>query len=848
MSPIIKRLRDLALVIIVSCMAVLFGQSAYASSGTLGPRGVIDNPAAGSTLQGTVTVRGWFLDGTGVSKVEVLVDGKVIGNATYGLSRPDVYKAYSQYKNNQSGYQYSLNTAQLASGTHRLSIRETGKNGVQTTISRTVVVKNLSVQGRMDSPGAGSTLQGTASVRGWFLNGSGVSRIEVLVDGKVIGNATYGLSRPDVYRAYPQYQNSHSGYQYSLNTTQLANGTHQLSVRETGGNGVQTTISRTVNVHNFSVQGRMDSPGAGSTLQGTAAVRGWFLNGGGVSRIEVLVDGKVIGNATYGLSRPDVYKAYPQYQNSHSGYQYSLNTTQLANGTHQLSVRETGKNGVQTTISRTVTVKNLLIQGRIDSPAAGSTLQGTAAVRGWFLDGAGVSKIEVLVDGKVIGNAAYGLSRPDVYKAYPQYKNSQSGYQYNLNTTQLTNGSHQLSVRETSVNGRQTTINRTVTVKNLPAQGRMDNPAQNGVIQGSSYSVQGWFLDVSGVSKIEVLVDGKAVGNAAYGQSRPDVYKVYPQYKNSHSGYQFSLDTTQFSDGNHTLSVKETGGSGAAVELTRNVNIKNYPYEQVDLKKPADITKQDILNFLNASSPNSPLAADAQSFIDAQDRYGVNAQYLLAQAIWETGWGTSDLYKYKHNLYGYGAFDIAPFTCGYYFPTDADSINYAASQIRSNYLNAGGSYYSAAYGPTLIGMNQYYATDPNWKNGIASIMAEIKSYDASYYQKTAEISSSAADTTVYGTDIPAGKPVPSDIVINYSSGTVGTVVNTSFVNMRSLPYVADSTYITSIAQGTQVNVLGYNTDVRYDPGGSDNYAYRWYRVSVNGRTGWIYGQYLTVGK
>lgn len=64
--------------------------------------------------------------------------------------------------------------------------------------------------------------------------------------------------------------------------------------------------------------------------------------------------------------------------------------------------------------------------------------------------------------------------------------------------------------------------------------------------------------------------------------------------------------------------------------------------------------------------------------------------------------------------------------------------------------------------------------------------------------------------------------------------------------MRSLPYILRSTVIGSVPQGTVVTVLGYNTDVYYEPTSTGNYAYRWYRVIVNGQTGWLYGEYLEI--
>lgn len=56
----------------------------------LSSKGALDNPVLDATLIGSYNVSGWFLDGSGVSKVEVLVDGAVVGQAFYGDARPDV--------------------------------------------------------------------------------------------------------------------------------------------------------------------------------------------------------------------------------------------------------------------------------------------------------------------------------------------------------------------------------------------------------------------------------------------------------------------------------------------------------------------------------------------------------------------------------------------------------------------------------------------------------------------------------------------------------------------------------------------------------------------------------------
>jgi beta-N-acetylglucosaminidase/uncharacterized protein YggL (DUF469 family) len=710
----------------------------------------------------------------------------------------------------------------------------------------------LLVRGNIDAPVASSTIKEVTTVRGWVLDGSGVAKVEILVDGRLVGQAQYGLSRPDVKNVFPQYQNASSGFQFSLDTRKFLNGTHSITVNSTGTNGTTTTIqSKSVNIQNLPVIGNIDTPTSGSTVKGVTNVRGWVLDGSEVAKVEVLVDGKITGQAQYGLSRPDVQKVIPQYQNANSGFQFALDTKKISNGNHSITVLATGKNGATTEIQRIMlNVQNLPPIGNVDSPTADSLINGLTNISGWFLDGSGIAKIDVLVDGKVIGPAQYGISRPDVQKVIPQYQNANSGFEYMLNTKNLTNGIHSIIVRATGNNGTTKELQGIkVNVQNLPhlpTIGNIDTPSAGSIINGVT-NIRGWYLDGSGVAKIDVLIDGKIYGQAQYGISRPDVKSVFPEYFNGNAGFHYSLDTKLLTDGQHTLTISEISKSGATNPISVNFTVNNgNPYLTLNLKKPANITAADIVTFFNLKSPNSPLKNYAQAFIDAQNQYGVNAQYLVAHAIWETGWNGSDLRNYKYNLFGYGAYDVCPFTCGYYFPSGPDSIFKVAYQVRRNYLDSTGSYYVAAHGPTLIGMNVRYATDQNWKNGIANLMKSMKVYDHSYYSNEKELSLTAAAPPDYGRDIPAGQPYPVNTIINFPSGIAAKIVNTTSLTFRSLPYVATSTVSGSLPQNTVITILGYNTDVLYNPTHTGNYAYRWYRVKVNGQNGWLYGGYLSI--
>ncbi|MFS0821597.1 Ig-like domain-containing protein [Bacillus sp. 1P02SD] len=818
---------------------------------TLPAKLYIDAPLNNSTVKGTIGGRGWFLNPSGVSKVEVLVDGKLLGQADYGRLRSDVAEAFPVYQNSNSGYTYLLDTTTLGNGKHTLTIRGVGKNGEKTEHSQVINVQNsqtLPAKLYVDAPLNNSTVKGTINGRGWFLNPSGVSKVEVLVDGKLLGQADYGGLRSDVAEAFPVYQNSNSGYTYLLDTTTLGNGKHTLTIRGVGKNGEKTEHSQVINVQNsqtLPAKLYVDAPLNNSTVKGTINGRGWFLNPSGVSKVEVLVDGKLLGHADYGGLRSDVAKAFPEYQNSNSGYTYSLDTTTLGNGNHTLTIRGIGKNGEKTELSQVINVQNPPPKLYVDAPLNNNIVKGKVDVRGWFLNMGGVSKVEVLVDGKLVGQANYGELRTDVAKAYPDYQNSNSGYRLSLDTTRLKNGHQTLTVRATGNDGKKTELNQVIQIENLRTIGYLEGPINGATVNGN-LTVKGWFLDISGVSKVEVLVDGNYMGLASYGGERLDVIKAFPEYGNSNSGYTFELDTKQIPDGQHIIMVKETGNNGSTSSISHTLNVMNgNPYLYLDLRKPSNITATDIVNFFNQKNrPNSPLKANAQSFIDAQNRYGVNAQYLVAHAIWETGWDGSNLRNYKNNYYGYSAYDPCPFTCGFYFPSGLDSINFNAYTVRTEYLDETGKHYNGSH---LTGMNVKYATDQNWKNGIANLMQSMKSFDFGHYNSVGILPASSQPAPSFGREIPDGQPYPTDIIITYTTETYATV-NTNGLAFRSIPYVGgvDAVLYGRLNSGTVVRVLGYNEDVKVVDN-PDAYPYdkRWYRILYNGQEGWVYGGGLT---
>lgn len=161
-------------------------------------------------------------------------------------------------------------------------------------------------------------------------------------------------------------------------------------------------------------------------------------------------------------------------------------------------------------------------------------------------------------------------------------------------------------------------------------------------------------------------------------------------------------------------------------------------YLTLDLLKPANVTAAEINNYISnyekSTGKKSIIANKGQTFINAAKKYQINAQFLAALAIHESAYGTSNLSYWKNNLFGFKAYDVAPYEGAMRFSSIEEGIEYEAAYLRFAYLLSNGSYYNGSYlGDKSGGMNVRYSTDAGWGQKIANHMERIKPYNTSYY-------------------------------------------------------------------------------------------------------------------
>lgn len=255
------------------------------------------------------------------------------------------------------------------------------------------------------------------------------------------------------------------------------------------------------------------------------------------------------------------------------------------------------------------------------------------------------------------------------------------------------------------------------------------------------------------------------------------------------------------------------------------------------------------------------LEGQADAFLEAGKRFNVNEIYLIAHALHETGNGTSPLaqgievgkteddqlavvtnenrdklkdIRKVYNMYGVGAIDTCPNACGAAFAyengwfTPAEAIVGGAEFILGYIQRGQDTLYKMRWNPDSPGYPQY-ATHVMWATIQAKKIQDMYNQISGYTLKF--------DVPKFNNQ-PGKTPLPQGVA-QYGldtklAGEKGRVnVTDTPLRLREGP-TTNFNVITTLAHDTEVTILGEN-------GG-------WYKVKVNGKEGWVSGDYIVLDK
>lgn len=195
--------------------------------------------------------------------------------------------------------------------------------------------------------------------------------------------------------------------------------------------------------------------------------------------------------------------------------------------------------------------------------------------------------------------------------------------------------------------------------------------------------------------------------------------------------------------------------NGININAVNKIPYYNY-YMYLPVRSKTNITSDNIKNYLESrnytSKEKSVLYGEELTFIDAENKYGVNAITSFSTAINESGWGTSYLARTKNNIFGHNAFDSSVMESASKYKNVSDGIyRHAYYMINAGFAetkDAVARYYGSHLGNKNSGVNVKYASDPYWGEKIASYYYSIDNYSDLKDYKSVKIGIKVTDTPV----------------------------------------------------------------------------------------------------
>lgn len=219
------------------------------------------------------------------------------------------------------------------------------------------------------------------------------------------------------------------------------------------------------------------------------------------------------------------------------------------------------------------------------------------------------------------------------------------------------------------------------------------------------------------------------------GSQRGTTLKIGPSPEYLQEGVRYlSYDGVYFYNGSNIAAgldvlISDLQAGHKNNSINANDAYYNY-YNYLPFRSKTMYTANDINRFIKYRTKNEGLLVNlGQTFIDAQNAYGVNALLALGVAINESGWGKLGVSQATNNIFGMGAVDS--------MPENADKFNHVSDSVfafAKNFISKGCAdpsdwrYFGGFLGNKNMGINIKYASDPFWGEKAAA-----HAFDADLY-------------------------------------------------------------------------------------------------------------------
>ena len=461
----------------------------------------------------------------------------------------------------------------------------------------------------LDQPRPGDRLRpgSVLAGNGWVVSDSEITAISLSLDGQFLCHVMYGLPRPDIATRYPHYPHAdHAGFSFSNRLADefdpSADGVLTLRVQTAAGRETSRALPvRLVNETPVLPRSPSDPSPIRIALEnvrldggGILRLSGWIVSLTPLTEVQVFFGDEPLAPPQLGLDRPDIAASHPLYPNAReAGFRLVQDVGAFGEQMGLVRIQARCDGGVRRQIlvpvempasHGKVTVQEGAIDVCIDSYALGT--DGRLAVQGWAVSAAGISTVEVSLDGETLGQAESGQSRPDVGNRFPRIPSARlGGFRFACQLSEPPSGQHLLVVQVRNGHGEERSVHlplQAEAVADSPGDGSMaeavrfdiDTPALTGdhasePIRGL-LTIGGWAVAAEGIGSIEVALDDVSIGHAHIGIRREDIGALFPELPGALlAGFAFTLP--QRLKGEHAIRVTLHTKSGRVAERAFHV-------------------------------------------------------------------------------------------------------------------------------------------------------------------------------------------------------------------------------------------------------------------------------------
>lgn len=367
----------------------------------------------------------------------------------------------------------------------------------------------------MTAPTASSTVSGTISVTASSsaVAPASITSVQFYLDGSPLGSAVTSSPYTISWNTGTATNASHT--LYALATDNYSNTATSTSITVTVAN--QAVLSVPTSTLNFSAAHGSAATSSQSVVVKNAGATSTTLNWSASSNESWLTfspaSGSLSGNATTSIS-------------------FIVNPAAFALGTYNATatISDPAASSSPQTIPVTLTISSTGVSATMTAPANLATVSSTVPVTATATSTVGISSVQFYLDGSPLGSAV-----------------TSSPYTISWNTLTASDGSHTLYSQATDNNSNIASSSEiTIIVDNTPPAVSITFPTGGATLSGTTSITASSSDALSGVSSVAFYLDGSLLGES------------------TSSPYSINWDTTQASNGSHSITALSTDGAGNA--------------------------------------------------------------------------------------------------------------------------------------------------------------------------------------------------------------------------------------------------------------------------------------------